>query len=152
MAKKYSFKSIGLEISGKEVEIVNDSTFITYNSEGKHLNFQIKYFTGKKTSFLGFQVKEKGKFDLYLRHGDFEIEALANGDEQTKQIKNLGAGALVGAVVAGPIGAAAGAYLGSKLKACPALITISKHKIKLKSLAPIDYLEEQAKLEFFSKK
>lgn len=149
MALPYIFKPISLEIHGQPVEIIKDSDEIIYHKDSKKLTFKIRYYTGNKTSFLGFPTKEKSNFKLTLDYSEYEIKTLVQGDEQTKQIKNLGGGALLGAVIAGPIGAAAGAFLGSMLRECPSIITINQHHIKLNALAPIGYIKEQSKNEFF---
>lgn len=145
----YIFKPISLEVNGEVVEFIKNSDMIVYYGSNNQLTFKIKYYTGNKSSFLGIPVKEKSYIKLTLSKNDFEIKTLVEGDEQTKQFKNLGGGALLGAVIAGPIGAAAGAYLGSMLRECPSIITINEHHIKLNALAPIGYLKEQSKNEFF---
>jgi len=152
MAMWHSFKPTNLEVEGKQVEIIKDSNLIAYYPNGKHLMFEIKYFTGGKDSFLGIPTREKGKFKTTLQFGEYEITTLEQGDEQTQQVKNLGGGALLGAAIAGPIGAAVGAYIGSQLKECPSVIVIPGINVKLEALAPIGYLKEQAKNEFFAQK
>lgn len=152
MAMWHRFKPTSLEVEGKQVEIIKDSDLIAYYPNGKHLMFEIKYFTGDKKSFLGIPVREKGKFKTTFQLGEYDITTLEQGDEQTLQVKNLGGGALLGAVVAGPIGAVTGAYIGSKLKECPSIIIIPSINVKLEALASIGYLKEQAKNEFFAKK
>jgi hypothetical protein len=152
MAMWHRFKPISLEVNNSTMEILNDTAQILYYPNAKELLFEVKYFTESKKYFLGLSIRVKAKFKFTLQHGDFKITVLEQGDEQVKQVKNFGAGALLGAVVAGPLGAAAGAYMGSKRKECPAIISIPKHKIKLDALAPIGYLKEQTKSQFFAKK
>ncbi|TMP29685.1 hypothetical protein CWB99_08780 [Pseudoalteromonas rubra] len=151
VAMWYRFKPLSLEVEGRQVEIIKDSDLIAYYPKGRHLLFKIKYFTGNKKSFLGIPVKEKIKLETTLQSNEYKVSTLIQGDEQTKQVKNLGGGALLGAVIAGPVGAAAGAYIGSKLKECPSILVIPSINVKVEALAPIGFLKEQAKNEFFSK-
>lgn len=152
MAMWYRFKPLNLEVKGKPVEFINGSDDILYYPDRKHLKFKIKYFTGDNKSILGIPIREKDEFNITLQLGDYEVTNLEQGDEQTRQVKNLGGGALLGAAVAGPIGAAVGACIASTLKSCPSIITIPSMGVKLESLVPIGYLKEHAKNKFFTQK
>lgn len=150
MAMWHSFKPERLLINDQSFEVVKDSGMVAYFPDGRMLMFEVNYFTGSQKTVLGFPVREKGSFKVKLKFGEYEIKINEQGDEQTKQIKNLGYGALIGAAAAGPLGAAVGAYIGSKSKECPAIIIIPRLKIKLEALAPIGYLKEKSKNDFFS--
>lgn len=149
MSLCYKFKIISMGIGGKTVDVVNDSALLIYYPNSKILEFEVKYYTGKKSSFCYIPIRDTIKIKEKLKKHEYEIVVYEHGDEQTKQIKNLGGGALVGAVIAGPLGAAVGAYIGSKIKECPCLIKILNLDTCLKTLAPIGFLEEQSKNKFF---
>lgn len=152
MAMWHSFKPLNLQVDGQYVEVVEDSALIAYYPNGGHLNFEIKFYTGNYKEGLFFSSREKKKLDVVLPEGEYKITVLEHGDEQLQQAKNLGCGALIGAAIAGPFGAAAGAYLGSKRKECPSIIEIPELNVRLEALAPIGYLKDLAKNKFFSDK
>ncbi|HHF2879438.1 TPA: hypothetical protein ACPJZV_000693 [Vibrio diabolicus] len=152
MAMWHRFKPLNLQVDRQYVEVVEDSALISYYPTGGHLNFEIKYYTGNIKSVFGFSTREKKKLALVLPEGEYKITILEHGDEQVQQVKNLGCGALIGAAIAGPFGAAAGAYLGSKRKECPSIIEIPELNVRLEALAPIGYLKDLAKNQFFSDK
>ncbi|BBM64084.1 hypothetical protein VA249_07300 [Vibrio alfacsensis] len=149
MALWHSFKLASLSIDNQLVETIDDSVLLAYYPKNKSLKFQCKYFSGRKIKRFGIPMKEKKKLDLEISYGDYQIDLLVEGDEQSKNIKNLGVGALAGAVVAGPAGAAVGAFVGSKRKDCPCKIALNKHSIKIEALATAGYLKEHSKNEFF---
>jgi hypothetical protein len=152
MSLWHAFKPLKLELSGKEIEILNDFNVINYYPQKKLLMIDVSYYTGEKSKFLFFSFKEHKRINTKLDFELFSIKILAQGDEQTKQLKNAGGGALLGAVVAGPVGAAIGAYVGSRAKECPAIISIPSLELKINALAPIGYLKEQAQEDFFDNK
>jgi hypothetical protein len=151
MALWHTFKPLKIELNGEEVEILNDSNVISYYPQKKLLMIDICYYTGEKSKFLFFSFREHKRINTKIGLELFSIEALAQGDEQTKQLKNAGGGALIGAVVAGPVGAVIGAYAGSKAKECPAIISVPSLNLRINALAPIGYLKEQAQEAFFDK-
>ena len=122
MALWHGFKLLNLEIDNEEMEIIHESNSVNYYPQKNMLMLDISYYTGQKSKFLCFSFKERKRINLKFNSDKFEIKVLEQGDEQTKQLKNAGGGALVGAVIAGPVG------------------------------APIGYLKEQAKSDFFDKK
>lgn len=150
MALWHRFKPLKLFIDDVQTDFINDSALIAYYPSNNGMLFEIKYFDGTKSSFLGFTIKKKSKINLTLACNQFEVILHLQGDEQTKQIKNLGGGAILGAIVAGPIGAAAGAYIGSKLKECPCIIRIPEYNISIQAMAPIGYIKEHQKNKFFN--
>jgi hypothetical protein len=148
MALYHSLKLLDFELDGKKFEICGSDTVVAYVPYKKKLNICLYYYSGEIKSGLLFSSKEKKKITLGLDHHEYTIDLLLQGDEQTTQIKNMGGGALLGAVVAGPLGAAAGAYFGSKLKECPCIIKINEPKLTIKCLAPIGFVKEMHKLDF----
>lgn len=148
MALNHSLKLLDFELDGKKFDVCESDTVVSYLPNQKKLNISLYYYSGKIKSGLFFSSKEKIQISLGLEHHEYTIDLLIQGDEQTTQVKNMGGGALLGAVVAGPLGAAAGAYFGSRLKECPCKIKINEPKLIIKCLAPIGFVKEMQKLDF----
>ncbi|MBW0279048.1 hypothetical protein [Shewanella xiamenensis] len=148
MALFYRFKILDFQLDGKKYEFCESDTVVAYVPHKKKLNISIAYLTGILKPGFFFSSKEKLVIGLSLDHHQYTIELLVKGDEQTTQIKNMGGGALVGAVVAGPFGAAAGAYFASKIKECPCIIKITEPNLIIKCLAPTGFIKENHKIEF----
>ena len=151
MALWHRFKPLKLFLDGIEKEILGGSDTVAYYSSREELDFKLTYFLEPPKGFFGALTAKKSKVNESLSPKQFDIDIQIHGDEQTKQIKNLGGGALVGAVVAGPVGAAAGAWLSSKRKECPCVISIPSLKLELHALAPIGYIKEYEKQQFFNR-
>lgn len=126
MALWYTIKIERLKVAGVEVKIPQDSherqlCFFPAHIEKNKSPYELKviYFSGKKILKRGVfgkkEALEELRVDRSYSFNDVEVEIISP-PEKGRNAKNLGVGAVVGAVAAGPLGAAAGAWVGAKIK------------------------------------
>lgn len=151
MAIWYRIKVERLKINGKEFQVTDDKykrALVFYpNSEKlkcQSYELTLDYFTGEeipKQSWLGLKyIKEKVEIKDYFDFDEVDIEILAP-PEKNRDVKNLGTGAIAGALVAGPIGAAAGAWLGTKVKNVNLKVTIPKLNMIILGVVATGFIE-----------
>ncbi len=58
MALWHRFKPLKLFIDDVQTDFINDSALIAYYPSNNGMLFEIKYFDGTKSSFLGFTIKK----------------------------------------------------------------------------------------------
>lgn len=124
MALWHTIRIDRVKISGEEKQIKSDTalhalTFTPDDQENAVFEIDVQIFTGRKIKKKGWIFTSEGdELDKYkgsLDFSDVSIEILSDV-EGTEVVRNAGTSALAGAVIAGPLGAAAGGWLGSKAK------------------------------------
>lgn len=124
MAIWHTIRIDRIKVNGQERKLDKDKadpclTFTPSNYEDNVFELRVDTFTGRKVNkkawFSTCEVDEVESFSCHLSFPDINIEILSDV-EDSQVVRNAGAAALAGAVIAGPLGAAAGGWLGSKVK------------------------------------
>lgn len=141
MALWYTIYIDRLKVDDREFELSSDKhkrklLFHPFMVARKEKPYEIKldYFSGNEIKVLGL-FGEKLKKEILQIDETFDFDEvmieIVSPPEEKRDIKNLGTGAIAGALVAGPIGAAAGAWLGTKVKDVELKVKIPKKNILL---------------------
>lgn len=133
MALWYTIQIERLKVDGEHKELrppmdrENTLKFYPRNISDKPYALEIFYLTGEiiKNKFLFWEYPsgKKSSISDKLKFEDVQIDVISPPEDERK-IKNMGIGAVAGALVAGPIGAAAGGWAGTKLKNVDIKVTI----------------------------
>lgn len=142
-----------IKLNGQERKIddewrVSSLTLTPKNHERYVFELDVSVFTGKKIKKKGWisvdEVDEVVKFSGGLAFSDVKIEILSNV-ETAQVVRNAGVSALAGAIIAGPLGAAAGGWLGSKVKNIQLKCEIPKFEISFLGSVASGFVEDYKK-------
>ncbi|GAB2706158.1 hypothetical protein [Aliiglaciecola aliphaticivorans] len=132
MAMSYTIKILKLKVNDQIQEIGNVNDLIFYPRKMDNLPYyvELQYVTSKKVKkFFGLmEGNEITRVSSRLKFEEVQVEVVSP-PEKGRNNKNMGVGAVAGAVVAGPIGAAAGAWVGTKIKNVEVKVTIPSENI-----------------------
>lgn len=103
-------------LSGKKMEFGSDSlkSVIKYDLEKGEMSSDVFYYTGRYTSyFFGlFKLRDKQQLlESPSNISEWEFKYKLPDDQASRKIRSMGISGAIGFAVAGPIGAAAGAYI-----------------------------------------
>jgi hypothetical protein len=115
----YKIKVLEVLVSGEKTRFcsVSSKPFFNYDLEKGEISSDVVYYTGNFTSyFFGlFQWPDKELLlKLPTKTSDWELKYKLPNDQENRKIRNMGVSGAIGFAVAGPVGAAAGAYLANK--------------------------------------
>lgn len=147
----YSVSVKELNVNGKEVEVVDLIDKLSINLKSNMVKTNIVYFTGNvEKAFFGlFNIRTKKELTpIESSFNEWEINYKLDDDHATTKIKNMGVAGAVGFAVAGPAGAAAGAWVANG-KDVPVILKNKNRGILIKGKAKSSLIKILQERDFF---